>query len=266
MVSRAIERAQAQVESQNFEIRKNVLKYDEVMNRQREVIYAWREDRARRRGEALAREWVESHHQERSRTSRGGRPRSVGWDELIREVTVLYPTELIADQVPIPRDRWALSNSPVEEAHQMYVAGKRNSAKSRAPDDRTPGDSSVIDNKWREHLRRWITCEPGIGLRAMGQRDPLVEYQREGFDLFADLVDTVKRDAVRYLFHVQVAQEAEKANRSSGACRPRRRPQAAAPSARPSPTRSAATNPVPAVRVRITRNVTGRLPDTTAVA
>jgi preprotein translocase subunit SecA len=65
---------------------------------------------------------------------------------------------------------------------------------------------SVIDNKWREHLSEMDYLRAGIGLRAMGQRDPLTEYQREGFDMFAELVDSVKRDAVKYLFHVEVSQ------------------------------------------------------------
>jgi len=65
---------------------------------------------------------------------------------------------------------------------------------------------SVIDNKWREHLSEMDYLRAGIGLRAMGQRDPLTEFQREGFDMFADLVDSVKRDAVKYLFHVEVSQ------------------------------------------------------------
>jgi preprotein translocase subunit SecA len=65
---------------------------------------------------------------------------------------------------------------------------------------------SVIDNKWREHLSEMDYLRAGIGLRAMGQRDPLVEYQREGYALFSDLVDSVKADTIRYMFHVQLAQ------------------------------------------------------------
>jgi preprotein translocase subunit SecA len=65
----------------------------------------------------------------------------------------------------------------------------------------------VIDNKWREHLAEMDYLRSGIGLRAMGQRDPLVEYQREGFDMFAALVETVKLDSIRYMYHVEVVQE-----------------------------------------------------------
>ena len=69
---------------------------------------------------------------------------------------------------------------------------------------------SIIDNKWREHLAEMDYLRAGIGLRAMGQRDPLVEYQREGFDMFSEMVDAVKRESVRYLFHAQLAKREEK--------------------------------------------------------
>jgi preprotein translocase subunit SecA len=65
---------------------------------------------------------------------------------------------------------------------------------------------SIIDNKWREHLSEMDYLRAGIGLRAIGQRDPLTEYQREGYEMFSDLVASVKRDAIRYLFHVEVAE------------------------------------------------------------
>ena len=72
---------------------------------------------------------------------------------------------------------------------------------------------SVIDNKWREHLSEMDYLRAGIGLRAMGQRDPLAEFQREGYDMFTEMVDSIKRDTVRYLFHVQVAEPASKPKR-----------------------------------------------------
>jgi len=72
----------------------------------------------------------------------------------------------------------------------------------------------VIDAKWREHLSEMDYLRAGIGLRAMGQRDPLVEYQREGYDMFAELVDSVKQETTRYMFHVQVAQQAAEAQRT----------------------------------------------------
>ena len=215
MVSRAIERAQAQVESQNFEIRKNVLKYDEVMNRQREVIYAWRNGiLLGERGEDLAQEWITETAEQTVMAVLGeASPREWDWDELIRQLTVLYPTELDREAISDDRglDAGEVADAAVEEAHRVYANRETELGSDVLRKIEKTVVLSVIDNKWREHLSEMDYMRAGIGLRAMGQRDPLVEYQREGFDLFADLVDTVKRDSVRYLFHVQVAQEAEKA-------------------------------------------------------
>jgi len=215
MVSRAIERAQAQVESQNFEIRKNVLKYDEVMNRQREVIYAWRNGiLLGEKGEDLAQEWISAATEDTVTGILGeASPRDWDWDELIRQLTVLYPTELDRDAIADGRglDIGDVVDVAVEEAHAVYTRREQELGADVLRKIEKTVVLSVIDNKWREHLAEMDYMRAGIGLRAMGQRDPLVEYQREGYDLFADLVDAVKRDSVRYLFHVQVAKEAEKA-------------------------------------------------------
>jgi preprotein translocase subunit SecA len=215
MVSRAIERAQAQVESQNFEIRKNVLKYDEVMNRQREVIYTWRNGiLLGDKGEDLAQEWISATTRETVESILGeASPRDWDWEELIRQLTVLYPTEIDREAIGDERglDVAEVAEAAVAEAHAVYARREQELGADVLRKIEKTVVLSVIDNKWREHLSEMDYMRQGIGLRAMGQRDPLVEYQREGYDLFADLVDSVKRDSVRYLFHVQVAQEAEKA-------------------------------------------------------
>ena len=215
MVSRAIERAQAQVESQNFEIRKNVLKYDEVMNRQREVIYTWRNGiLLGAKGEDLAQEWISTTTEETVTGVLGEvSPRDWDWDELVRQLTVLYPTEIDREAIGDERglDVAEVAEAAVAEAHAVYARREQELGADVLRKIEKTVVLSVIDNKWREHLAEMDYMRAGIGLRAMGQRDPLVEYQREGYDLFADLVDSVKRDSVRYLFHVQVAQEAEKA-------------------------------------------------------
>jgi preprotein translocase subunit SecA len=215
MVTRAIERAQAQVESQNFEIRKNVLKYDEVMNRQREVIYAWRNGILRgEQSEDLAREWItESTESTVDEVLGDMSPREWDWDELIRQLTVLYPTELGRETLDDGGGLGAgdVIDAAVEEAHTVYNRREEELGADVLRRIEKTVVLSVIDNKWREHLAEMDYLRSGIGLRAMGQRDPLVEYQREAFEYFADLVDSVKRDSVRYLFHVQVAQEAERA-------------------------------------------------------
>ncbi len=210
MVSKAVERAQGQVESQNFEIRKNVLKYDEVMNRQREVIYAWREDvLTGGDSEQLAREWVDLATEEAIRFAvpPGTAPAQWSTEDLLKELTVLYPTELTADDIRAVGSMDGLIDLARAEAQRIYDqrAEEFGAPVMRAIERRVI--LSVIDNKWREHLSEMDYLRAGIGLRAMGQRDPLTEYQREAFDMFEELVDSAKRDAVRYLFHVQVEQQ-----------------------------------------------------------
>ncbi len=213
IVSKAIERAQGQVEQQNFEIRKNVLKYDEVMNKQREVIYAWRSGILEGgRSSELVAEWIEEVMDTtvRSVLSPEIPPQEWEWDDLTTQLTVLYPHELSKesfDLIEAGGDVDAIAAAVVEDARASYEAREDEigAERLRALEQRVV--LTVIDNKWREHLAEMDYLRSGIGLRAMGQKDPLVEYQREGYDMFAGLVEAVKHDAVRYLFHVQVAEE-----------------------------------------------------------
>ncbi|MBT8249614.1 MAG: preprotein translocase subunit SecA [Acidimicrobiia bacterium] len=216
IVSKAIERAQGQVEQQNFEIRKNVLKYDEVMNKQREVIYAWRSGilEEGRAGELVS-DWIEEAVDAtvRSVLLPDIPPQEWEWDDLLTQLTVLYPHELTKesfDLIDAGGDVDAISAAAVEDARATYEAREDEigAEKLRALEQRVV--LTVIDNKWREHLAEMDYLRSGIGLRAMGQKDPLVEYQREGYDMFSGLVESVKQDAVRYLFHVQVVQEPAK--------------------------------------------------------
>ncbi len=209
MVSKSVERAQAQVESQNFEIRKNVLKYDEVMNRQREVIYKWRSGiLLGSDAEKLSKQWIDEAVEATVEFSLGEGVAPSAWDadELLKELTVLYPTTLTEDDIRSARSVQAVADLAIEDARKVYAEREAEFGDPviRAIERRVA--LTVIDNKWREHLSEMDYLRGGIGLRAMGQRDPLVEYQNEGYVAFADLVDSIKRDAVRYLFHVQVAQ------------------------------------------------------------
>jgi preprotein translocase subunit SecA len=212
-VNSAVERAQRQVESQNFEIRKNVLKYDEVMNRQREVVYAWRESILdNQAGEELVDDWISQVVSDTVvAATDGGSPSQWDWEEIQRELTQVYPTRLTTenlDGVSSPDD---LADLAVDEALATYDEREKELGHDVLRQVEKSVMLSVIDNKWREHLSDMDYLRAGIGLRAMGQRDPLTEYQREGFDMFQDMVDAVKRDSVRYLFHVQVAQPADSA-------------------------------------------------------
>ncbi len=206
MVSKAIERAQRQVESQNFEIRKNVLKYDEVMNRQREVVYEWRRSILEgTAGDDLIGDWIDTVVSDVVESEIPPEtPRSEwDWEALNRELNQVYPTAIDASAVSGGLDD--VTEFAVEEALDAYAKREEELGPDLLRQVERSVMLSVIDNKWREHLSDMDYLRAGIGLRAMGQRDPLTEYQREAYDMFAEMVDSVKRDAVRYLFRVELA-------------------------------------------------------------
>ena len=217
MVTKSIERAQNQVEAQNFEIRKNVLKYDEVMNTQREIIYKWRDTVLRGEDtQGLVADWRDDVVEDQVELmTHGLDPVDWDWDEFESRMAALYPTKLNRSSFANPDDL-----QPAEvveqyraEAAEVY-AGREDElgADVMRQLERTVV-LSIIDNKWREHLAEMDYLRAGIGLRAMGQRDPLVEYQREGFDLFTDVVDTTKHDALRYMYHVDVVRQEQQPQR-----------------------------------------------------
>src|SRR5690606_2443621 len=199
------------VESQNFEIRKNVLKYDEVMNRQREVVYDWR--RSILEGtidQDFVQDWIEYAVSETVAEVIGdGDNRDWDWDDLQKELSKLYPTELGPESFDRQPTAAELADAAVEEALSLYEQREKEFGSDVLRQVEKAVLLSVIDNKWRDHLADMDYLRAGIGLRAMGQRDPLAEYQREAYDMFQGMVDAVKRDAVRYLFHVQPAQQAD---------------------------------------------------------
>jgi preprotein translocase subunit SecA len=214
MVTKAIERAQRQVESQNFEIRKNVLKYDEVMNRQRQVIYGWRQRVLESRDtEELVRDWIDEVVEGTVAAAINDDVAPSNWDreDLHQRLVAVFPTRLppeslVAGAFTVDE----VAEKAVEDAQEVYTAR----AEELGPDllrslERTVV-LSIVDNKWREHLAEMDYLRSGVGLRAMGQRDPLTEYQREAFDMFSDMVDSIKDDAVKYLYHAQVVQQKAK--------------------------------------------------------
>ena len=232
MVTKAVERAQSQVESQNFEIRKNVLKYDEVMNRQREVIYEWRDSILRTlRSRDLVVEWVEEAVEA---TVRSGLPDETpplewDWDGLMRDLQVLYSTEFSTDDLMAAGGSVdAVVEVVTEDALRRLEERERELTPEVMRRIEQSLALSIIDNKWRDHLSEMDYLRAGIGLRAMGQRDPLTEYRREGYDMFSDLVESVKRDTARYLYRVEVAEAQRRARRrtavtsGSGPKRPKR--------------------------------------------
>ena len=213
MVSKSIERAQNQVEDQNFEIRKNVLKYDEVMNTQRTIIYKWRNQILQGDDtQGLISEWREEVIEDIV-TDVLGEIDSFDWDwdELIRRMQELYQSKVTKDSFEDPKDVTIheVIDIFMEDAEKVYAEREAEMTEQVMRSLERTVVLSVIDNKWREHLAEMDYLRSGIGLRAMGQRDPLVEYQREGYLLFEDLVHATKEDSVRYIYHVEVAHRHE---------------------------------------------------------
>ncbi|MFC7341498.1 preprotein translocase subunit SecA [Saccharopolyspora griseoalba] len=213
MVTRAIRSAQTQVEQQNMEIRKNVLKYDEVMNQQRTVIY----DERRRvlAGEDLHEQVM--HMLDDVITAYVDAETSAGYaedwdfDKLWKALKTLYPIsldweKLVDEDDDLSRDR--LHEVVLEDAKEAYakreaeVDGKVGPGAMRELERRVV--LSVLDRKWREHLYEMDYLKEGIGLRAMAQRDPLIEYRREGFDMFGAMLEALKEESIGFLFSVQV--------------------------------------------------------------
>jgi preprotein translocase subunit SecA len=216
-ITKSIQRAQAQAESQYFEIRKDVLKYDDVLNRQRHVIY----DERRRvlEGEDLhvqIRGMLDDVVTAYVRGATGeGYPESWDLDQLWTALRQLYPVGVEVDEVVAAaggRDGLSadlLTSTLVADAQRAY------DAREAALGEAVPGEPvmrelerrvllSVLDRRWREHLYEMDYLREGIGLRAMAQRNPLVEYQREGYDMFVTMLESIKEDTVGLLFNLEV--------------------------------------------------------------
>jgi preprotein translocase subunit SecA len=213
MVSKAIQSAQTQMEQQNFEIRKNVLKYDEVMNKQRTVIYA--ERRQVLEGADLSEQIrpmitdVITSYVEGATAS--GYPEEWDLDQLWTALKTLYPISLTVDEAveqaggeKADLTREFLVEELVADAQAGYDQREEELGAEVLRELERRVLLSVLDRKWREHLYEMDYLQEGIGLRAMAQRDPLVEYQREGFDMFAAMMDAIKEESVGFLFNLEV--------------------------------------------------------------
>ena len=218
MVTRAIKSAQTQVEQQNFEIRKNVLKYDEVMNKQRLVIY----DERRRilEGENLREQVHEMLTDVVTAYVNGATAEGYveDWDleQLWGALKTLYPVEVDYHDLVDSEAVGEPGELSREELLELLVADAQNAyAKREAEVEELAGPEAmrqlernvllnVLDRKWREHLYEMDYLKEGIGLRAMAQRDPLVEYQREGYDMFIAMLDALKEESIGFLFNVTV--------------------------------------------------------------
>ena len=215
MVSNAIRSAQTQVEAQNFEIRKNVLKYDDVMNRQREVIYG--ERRLVLEGKDLKDQVIEFMQDTLAAyvdaATADGYAEEWDLETLWGHLKVIYPISFQPADLDAELggraglDAELLKNRVLEDLAKAYA--DRESALSTEVTRELERKVllSVLDRKWREHLYEMDYLQEGIGLRAMAQRDPLVEYQREGYELFAAMMDGIKEEIAGFLFNVEVTVE-----------------------------------------------------------
>ncbi len=210
MVNRAIETAQKRVEDRNFEIRKHLLEYDDVMNRQRELIYAER-DRALNRDKLKEHLFEFTEDVLEEMLSRFVHPDMKDEDKnpegLIDALREKFGIEAKALIEECKNDIDWLRDDLLKKIHEQYEAREKDFGPDRMRFLESYILLQMIDAKWKEHLHSLDDLKEGIGLRAYGQRDPKIEYKREAFALFQDMVDLIKQEAVEFLFRVQAVKE-----------------------------------------------------------
>ena len=205
MVTKSIERAQAQVESLNFEIRKNVLKFDQVLNQQRDVIYKWRRELLKSDNiENLITDWRDDIFNELQENIDNYKTQY----ETIEDYRNFVDDELsliLSDNVKKQLLQTIEVNDNLEIISSLESLYNKNfeSDKNNFMNLARMGSLSFIDQSWKNHLSEMDYLRSGIGLRAMGQRDPLVEYQKEGYILFEELIHNVKLSVVRLLLNFE---------------------------------------------------------------
>ena len=203
MVTKSIERAQSQVESLNFEIRKNVLKFDQVLNQQREVIYKWRKQLLLADSiKQLITDWLEDVIGQVSSNFENLKSTY----ETLEEFESLVSEELSEILSDASKNK-LLKGKKIDDSLDIFSELRSLFDENSQQDENNfwnlgrASSLSFIDQAWKDHLAEMDYLRSGIGLRAMGQRDPLVEYQKEGYDLFEDLVNNVKYSVIRILLN-----------------------------------------------------------------
>ncbi|MDP6283067.1 MAG: preprotein translocase subunit SecA [Acidimicrobiales bacterium] len=218
MVTKAIERAQNTVEQKNAEVRKNVLKYDEVMNEQRKVIYA-------RRSQILNGEDLRQESLEYIESAVGQvvdqfcvDESSSEWDieAMHAEIVSYWPTELDAKAMARMTDVVTLEHTLVDDAVQYFEGRETELGESTMREVERQVLLRIIDQRWREHLYEMDYLREGIHLRGIGQKDPVAEWQREGFEMFSSMLGSVYRDFVKYAMHAEVVTADDQRNRTDG--------------------------------------------------
>ena len=217
MVTKAIERAQTTVEQRNGEIRKNVLKYDEVMNEQRKIIYLRRDqilqglDLKSAAMEYLAEavdSLIESHCVAEADDE---------WDidGLVLELRTFWPSEISAAKVAQCDSTNEIYDLVMADASAFYAKRETEMSAPVMREVERQVMLKIIDQRWREHLEEMDYLQEGINLRAIGQKDPLIEWQREGFEMFGALMKGIAQDFVKYVMHVQVINNSAPASKLS---------------------------------------------------
>ncbi|HUQ62179.1 MAG TPA: preprotein translocase subunit SecA [Acidimicrobiales bacterium] len=213
MVSRAIEKAQGTVEARNAEIRKDVLKYDEVMNQQRKVVYKRRQDIMN--GADLREDALENleHAVEKVVATFCPTDYPEDWDleGLLHDMSMYFPSKLTAEDLAEATAQEDIIQRLYDEAVGYYEQREEQLGESDGEKVMRQIERQVmlaiIDQRWREHLYEMDYLQEGINLRAMGQKDPLTEWQREGYDMFTQMMDAVADDFVKYVMHLDVVVE-----------------------------------------------------------
>ena len=209
MVTKAIERAQTTVEQRNGEIRKNVLKYDEVMNEQRKVIYMRRDQILSGVDlKAAAMEYLADAVDSLIETYCVSEA-SDEWDVegLVQELSTYWPAQVSEQSIEACSSTDAVYDIVMADASAHYNRREADLGADVLRQIERQVMLSIIDQRWREHLEEMDYLQEGINLRAMGQKDPLTEWQREGYDMFGQMMKGIAQDFVRYVMHVQVVQE-----------------------------------------------------------
>ncbi|WP_314658546.1 preprotein translocase subunit SecA, partial [Rothia dentocariosa] len=220
LVTRAIATAQSNVESRNAEQRKNVLKYDDVLNRQREAIYKDRSlilhgDDLKEQISGFVDEVLTTAIDERVSE---GHAEDWDLDDLWEALESIYPVSITADDLAedagdrtqITRDQ--IVKEILADAHLVYDEREESVGEDSMREIERRVMLSTIGERWPEHLYEMDYLKEGIGLRAMAQRDPLVEYQREGYSMYQAMLDAIREETVSYLFNLDLSKQRTKAS------------------------------------------------------
>ncbi|HLA80998.1 MAG TPA: SEC-C metal-binding domain-containing protein, partial [Thermoleophilia bacterium] len=200
------------VEEQNFQIRKRVLEYDDVMNKQREVIYNQRQRILA--GEDLREDVlgiIERILREEVAGFTGTSRFSEEWDldEMMVTLRNFFPTSLTKESFGDPNelDAEEVADQVIEDAVKVYEEREQRFSADTMREMERWVLLRTVDSKWRDHLYEMDYLREGIGLRALAQRDPLVEYKNEGFNMFQEMMESIQSDFVRYLYHLEIVRE-----------------------------------------------------------